>query len=206
MIEEWHEYLKHVFLVSVYQNVSVFWEWYGSNEARFSALAAVTQTCSALCPPLTCTCSLMSWRRKKRWRGGPLLPSAGQHLHLLLYLIATNPQLLLPPHRRRRCSQCFRMHTTAMNAGTLAWYKQSNKAKVDQGYLVSKNLLTIWNSKHFLCFSLLFPGSCYLENFQRAYLRLISYFQFVLYCKKINLLFSIIPGTRYRDIHIIKLQ
>lgn len=112
------------------KNIHVFAERYEGNEACFSLRAAVIQTCSAPCPPLTCTCSLMSWRRKKRWRGGPLLPSVGQLLPLLPCLTVTSPQPLSPPHPRRRCSRCSRMPQTAMNAGTAAWCQAVCKNKV----------------------------------------------------------------------------
>lgn len=95
-----------------------FCEWYDGNKAYFPRLAAVNQTCSAPCPPLTCTCSLMSWRR--RWRGAPLLLSEGRPLPLQRYLTVTSLQPHSPPHPRRRCSQCSRTHLTAMNAGTPA--------------------------------------------------------------------------------------
>ena len=122
LIEGWHEYLAHVFFFfplafRIWKHSCFFCEWCGSNEACFSLLAAVTQTCSAPCPPLTCTCSLMSWRRKRRWRGGPLLPSGGPPRPLPLYLTVTSPQPPSRPRLRRRCSRCSRTHTTATSAG-----------------------------------------------------------------------------------------
>lgn len=152
LIERCHEYLVYVFLASVYKNM--FFVGDMTVMRLISLLAVVNQTCSAPCPPLTCTWSLMSWRRKRRWRGAPLLPSEEQPLPLQLYLTVTSPQPPSPPPPRKRCSRCSRTHLTAMNAGTLAWcllpqqVKQLRHRPISQKQILSFRYISYLQRNH----------------------------------------------------------